>query len=68
MADLSIEEILEGMGIPKEHEELAKQLLAAQYQYTQTLGRQPNRRERRAFESKMRKAMRKAKRKSGTTV
>lgn len=57
MTDLSIEEILAGLGIPKEHEELAKELLAAQYQYTQTLGRQPNRRERRAFQSKMRKAL-----------
>lgn len=57
MTDLTIEQILEGLGIPKEHEELAKELLAAQYQYQQLLGREPNRRERRAFEVQFRRAM-----------
>lgn len=57
MTDLTIEQILGGLGIPKEHEELAKELLAAQYQYQQSLGREPNRRERRAFEVQFRRAM-----------
>ena len=57
MTDLTIEQILEGLGIPKEHEELAKELLAAQYQYQQLLGREPNRRERRAFEVQFRRTM-----------
>jgi hypothetical protein len=57
VTDLTIEQILEGLGIPKEHEELAKELLAAQYQYQQLLGREPNRRERRAFEVQFRRAM-----------
>jgi len=57
VTDLTIEQILEGLGIPKEHEELAKELLAAQYQYQQLLGREPNRRERRAFEVQFRRTM-----------
>ena len=61
MDDLSLDDILAGLGIPKEHEELAKELLAAQYQYRQQLGREPNRHERRAFEAKFRRAMRKRK-------
>jgi transcription initiation factor TFIIIB Brf1 subunit/transcription initiation factor TFIIB len=59
--ELTIDQILEGLGVPEEQHELAKQLLAAQREYREQLGREPNRRERRAFEAKMRRAMRRKK-------
>ena len=55
--NLTLAEILDGLGIPEEHHDLAGQLLSAQQQMREQLGREPNRRERRAFESKMRRAM-----------
>jgi hypothetical protein len=59
--DLTLDQILEGLGVPEEQHELAKQLLAAQREYREQLGREPNRHERRAFEAKMRRAMRRKK-------
>jgi uncharacterized protein YpuA (DUF1002 family) len=58
----TIDQILEGLGIPEEHRGLAKQLLVAQQEFREQAGREPNRRERRIFEAKMRRAMRRGKR------